>query len=233
MRQCLQVMAAGLVCSVCLCDGGRMSAQETAYTFKGNSLGMTLEDFKKQNFHGYVFYDKKGNLTKEGKKGAIQVASPVCTDSAAFAEDPGERVNLVPDEVVCPEDRPQFAGQRFVQVRYRFYRGYLFQIESQFGSSGYPQVKAAFIEKYGPLSEMRSMDYQNGFGASWTGEVSIWRQRNQTIVVTEGPDNGPGQDGCDYRSPDSGDCLVPKLDATAILRDNSVAPAKTAAKPDF
>jgi hypothetical protein len=231
MRQCLFVVAAGLVCSVCLCGGGRLFAQETTYTFKGNSLGMTLEDFKKQNFHGYVYYDKKGNLTKPGKKGAIQEPTPDCTDNPVLPA--AMRVNLDPDEVVCPEQDPEFAGLRYAQVRYRFYKGRLYQIESQFRSSGYFQVKAAFISKYGSVSETRSMDYQNGFGAHWQGEVSIWRDGSEAIVVMEGPDNGPGQDDCDFRSPDSGNCLVPKTNASAVLRDNSLAPAKAVAKPDF
>jgi hypothetical protein len=233
MRQCLFVVAAGFVCSVGLFGGGRLSAQEN-YTFKGNSLGMTLDDFKKQNFHGYVYYDKKGNLTKGGKKGAIQTATPVCTDNPLrLAGQPNLRVNLVADEEICPEDSPQFAGQIFALVQYVFYKGRLFQIESHFPSSGYTAVRDAFVMKYGPVDERRYSDYQNGFGANWQGEVSIWRKGSQTIVVMEGPDNGPAQDGCYYQSPDSGKCLVPKTDASAILRDDSMAPATSSPKADF
>jgi len=197
---------------------------------------MTLEEFKRQNFSGYVYYDKKGNLTKEGKKNAIQTARPVCTDSPALLSQPYMRENLGPDEIVCPEENPQFAGQLFAKVRYRFYKGRLFQIESQFGSSGYSQVKEAFIAKYGPVTETGFKDYQNGFGARWQGEISIWRHGSQAIVVMEGPDNGPGQESCDYRDPEiaSGRCLLPKLDASAILRDNNLAPPTTpSTKPDF
>jgi len=231
MRMRLFVLAAGLIFSAYLCDNGKLFAQDAAYAFKGNSLGMTLDEFKKQNFSGYVYYDKKGNLTKAGKKNAIQAATPVCTDDATQVD---MRVNLGPDEVVCPEGNPRFAGQFFAQVRYRFYKGRLFQIESQFGSSGYSHVKEAFIAKYGPVTETGYKDYQNGFGAHWQGETSIWRHGTQMIAVTEGPDNGPGQDGCDFQNTETGKCLVPKLDASAILRDNSLMPPTTpSAKPDF
>ncbi len=231
MRPCLFVAAVGLVCSVCLC-GRRLSAQEAGYTFKGNSLGMTLDDFKKQNFHGFVYYDKKGNLTKADKKGAIQTATPVCTDNPSrLAAQPNLRVNLVPDEEICPEDNPGFAGV-YAQVQYVFYKGRLFQIQCQFASSAYAQVKEAFIAKYGPVDETQYSNYQNGFGANWHGEISMWRTGSQSIEVVEGPDNGPGQDDCIFRA-DSGKCLVPKTDGSALLMDDSLAPTKAPAKPDF
>lgn len=234
MRARLFVLAAGFIFTTYLCGIGKLLAQDATYEFKGNSLGMTLEEFKRQHFSGYVYYDKKGNLTKEGKKNAIQTATPVCTDSPALLSQPYMRANLGSDEVACPEDHPQFAGQRLAEVSYRFYKGRLFQIQIQFNSSGYSNVKEAFIAKYGPVTETEYKDYQNGFGAHWQGELSTWRRGTQMIEVMEGPDTGPGQEGCDFRSPSTGDCLVPKLDASAILRDNSLMPSTTpSAKPDF
>jgi hypothetical protein len=231
MRAYLFVGAVAFVGSTFHCFSESLLGQEAPYSFKGNSLGMTLQEFKKQNFQGYVYYDKKGNLTKAGKKNAIQVPTPVCTDDPTQAD---MRVNLGPGEVVCPEANPQFAGQRIAQVRYRFYKERLFQIESQFGSSGYIQVKQAFVAKYGPVAETGQKDFQNGFGAHWLGEISFWQQDSQVIVVSEGPDNGPGQDGCDFQDTATGNCLVPKLDASAIFRDNSLMPsAKPGAKVDF
>jgi hypothetical protein len=233
MRARLFVLAAGFIFTAYLCGISKLLAQDVAYAFKGNSLGMTLDEFKRQNSSGYVYYDKKGNLTKAGKKDAIQVATPVCTDSTVFSAQPNVKANLGPDEVACPEEHPQFAGQSFAEVSYRFYKGRLFQIQIQFNSSGYFQVKEAFVAKYGSVSETGHMDYQNGFGAHWQGETSIWRHGTQAIVVMEGPDNGPGQDGCDFRNTETGKCLVPKFDASAVLRDKSLTPSTPSAKPDF
>ena len=234
MRARLFVLAAGFIFTAYLCGIGKLLAQDAAYEFKGNSLGMTLEEFKRQHFSGYVYYDKKGHLTKPGKKDAVQLAMPICTDSPVLAADwiltssfwP-DKGTLLPDEVVCPEGDPKFAGQFFAKVRYLFYKGRLFHIESIFGSSGYSQVKEAFIAKYGPVNETRYSDYQNGFGAHWQGEISIWHHGTQEIEVKEGPDNGPGQDGCDSDSIVSGICVSPKLNASAILRDNSLMPHTT------
>ena len=234
MRGSLLLGGIALVCSACHCRGVSLLAQGAPYSFKGNSLGMTLDEFKKQNFHGYVYYDKKGNLTKAGKKNALPVATPVCTDSPVLSAQPAVRANLDPDEAICPEENPGFAGLWYAQVRYRFFKGRLYQVESTFGSADYPQAKEAFIAKYGPVNETRQMDYENSFGARWQGEVSLWRHGSEAIVMMEGPDNGPGQDRCLVRKPTSGDCLVPKPDASAVLRDDALAPpAKPAAPADF
>ena len=67
MRAYLFVGAVAFVCSTFHCVSGSLLGQEGPYSFKGNPLGMTLQEFKKQNFQGYVYYDKKGNeLTHQG-----------------------------------------------------------------------------------------------------------------------------------------------------------------------
>ena len=59
MRARSFVLAAGFIFTTYLCGIGKLLAQDATYEFKGNSLGMTLEEFKRQHFSGYVYYERR------------------------------------------------------------------------------------------------------------------------------------------------------------------------------
>lgn len=198
------------------------AAHGQGYTFKGNRLGMTLDEFRQKNLSGYEYYTRDGSIVKAGTRGSIKIAKPICTDSEYFTGDPTLAAKLASDEVVCPDESPEFAGLDYANLRYRFYKGKLYEVEAFFNSSGYEKVKNSFVAKYGPVSTTSKQDFHNDQGAHWQGEASTWRNGSQSIVLTEGPDNGPGHDTAKFRT-----------NAGAVIRDDDLAPKAKAPKVDF
>jgi hypothetical protein len=69
-----------LLALVGMCSG--QSPRDVPFSFKGNSLGMTLQAFKASNNQGQVWIawgsaNWRGKAKKENKK---QVPTPLCTD---------------------------------------------------------------------------------------------------------------------------------------------------------
>ena len=198
-------------------------------TFKGNYLGMSLDEFKQQNVGEHVFLNTGKPRWNGGpdKKFNKEVPTPLCTDE--YRGFPGDNQNLAPDEVLCnvaPGEINQaalrFGGIRAAVMLYRFNNKKLYQIEISFSSGDYLAVKSAFFQKYGQPTKLTTLAYQNGYGANWQGEVSIWNAGNQTIVATEGSGNGPAQ------NPSS-----PTTGAGVVFSDTANQPASSARKPDF
>jgi hypothetical protein len=222
MRYRVFAALCGLAMLCSLAGGARVEAQAQGYSFKGNRLGMTLDEFKKQNFSGYEYYTREGSVVKAGTKNAIQVAKPICSDSEYYTGSSALAAKLDPDEIVCPDENPEFAGLEYSILRYRFYKGLLYEVEALFNSSGYDKVKNSFIARYGQAGATSRQDFKNAAGAQWKGEVLTWRQGSQTIVLTEGPDNGPGGSDAKFRT-----------NASAVIKDEDRAPRAKAPKVDF
>jgi hypothetical protein len=222
MRYRLFAASCGVAMLLSLAYSPRAGAQAQGYSFKGNRLGMTLDDFKRQNFSGYEYYTREGSVVKAGTKNAIQVAKPICSDSEFYTGSSALAAKLDPEEIVCPDENPEFAGLEYSILRYRFYKGLLYEVEALFNSSGYDKVKNSFVAKYGPAGATSQQDFKNAAGAQWKGEVLTWRQGPQSIVLTEGPDNGPGQSNSKFRT-----------NASAVIKDEDRAPHAKAPKVDF
>jgi hypothetical protein len=205
------------------------TAPSTQFTIKGNFLGMPLQEFKVKNVGESVFINtgKPKWNGRADKKSTLEVPTPLCTDQyQGFPGDPG---NEAPNEVLCnesPGDRNQsglqFAGVQAVSMFYRFLGGRLNEIEIHLTSHDYMDVKAAFIQKYGTPTNTTSESYQNGYGASWTGEVCHWKSGNQAIALSEGSGNGPGQNSRSIAS-----------SALAIFLDTSNLPPSSTKPADF
>jgi len=115
------------------------------------------------------------------------------------------------------------AGDPVGSVLYHFFNGKLYEIDLHFAAIRYRVIKAAFQDKYGPPSEQSESQFQNGFGASWTGEDLFWKLGTQSLFLYEGPKNGPGQDQFDEIA-----------SSAATFADSALAPASAPAqKPDF
>ena len=212
--------------------GASVAAQtisSTHFTFKGNYLGMALQEFKTKNLGESVFINtgKPKWTGRADKKSTLEVPTPLCTDQyQGFPGDPG---NEAPNEVLCnpsPGERNQsalqFAGVQAVSMFYRFLSGRLYVIEIHLTSHDYTDVKAAFILKYGSPTNTTSESYQNGYGATWTGQLCHWISGNQAIALTEGSGNGPGQNSHSWAS-----------NASAIFLDTSDIPSSPTKPADF
>ncbi len=219
------------MCAVALL-GTSAAAQPTSptqFTFKGNYLGMSLQEFKTKNAGESVFINT-GKAKWNGradKKYNLEVPTPLCTDQYhGFLGDPG---NEAPGEVFCnpsPGDRNQsalqFAGLQAGSMFYRFLGGRLYEIEIHLTSHDFADVKAAFTQKFGAPTRTTAESYQNGFGATWTGEVCHWKSGSQAIALTEGSGNGPGQNPRSIAS-----------NALAIFWDTSNVPPSATKPVDF
>jgi hypothetical protein len=217
------------------CSAAPSSAQipdpvNVPFSFKGNSLGMTLQAFKASNNQGQVWVawgpaNSQGKAKKENKK---QVPTPLCTDD--YPSLANGWLALSPGEVFCnpapgetnPEART-VAGFVLPGIGYYFYNDKLYKIDMHFAARHYTVIRAAFKDKYGSQPDRIETSFQNGFGAHWIGESLFWKQGTQTVLLYEGSMNGPGQD----RYSDIGS-------STATFSDNAfVPPTKPRAKSDF
>jgi len=179
---------------------GLVAVAQQGYTFKGNALGMSLNDFRAAN-SGYAVWITAGKVNAFGrtkKNEKMQVQTPLCTDK--YRDFPGDSRDLVDDEILCNaspgsinSDGATIDGYPVDSVAYRFYKLRLYQINIFFVPSRFEEIANAFRDKYGePLSTTFS-DYQNAFGARWKGRNIIWRNGKQRIAMVEGGGNGPGQ----------------------------------------
>jgi hypothetical protein len=207
----------------------RARGQATPTTFKGNSLGMSLEEFKQANRGQQVWINTGDPNKRQNKKLSRLVDTPLRTDTLDGFEGTAEVAPRKPGEVVCNISSGSFnpdakvvAGTKMGQIIYRFYGGKLYEIQLQFAAVSFSGVKAAFISKYGPPTNTEQESFQNGFGARWSGEGVEWViGKTMRVILVEGPGNGPGQDNLSET-------------ANATIADSSLAPPTQApAKTDF
>lgn len=153
-----------LMCAIALTGTSLLAQNSSQFTFKGNYLGMPLSEFKAKNLGESVFINtgKPKWNGRADKKYTLEVPTPLCTDQ--YQGSPGDPGNEVPNEVLCNPSPGgernkialQFAGIQAESLFYRFYGQSLFEIEIHFTSHDYGEVKAAFVQKYGPPSRTSS-----------------------------------------------------------------------------
>ncbi len=218
--------------SVLLFSLARLAAQSPVgsglvpFDFKGNWLGMTLDQFRANN-SGETFWIKDDTPSKRGdrKQKAREVTTPFCTDQLRGFE--GDLFPQEPGVVLCnPEPGDlyhkyrEFAGINADMILYWFYDGRLFKIDISFPAAQFIPAQMAFQQKYGRPSAETSRAFQNKYGATWNGVADEWRRGTERIQMTEGPDNGPGQ--------------TPSEGAEILFVDSALGPPRAAsAAPDF
>jgi hypothetical protein len=216
----------------------------TAFSFKGNKLGMTLEQFRSNPANVASIWINTGDPKKRlDKKKSQQVNTPLCSNQYAQIED---FPVVASGEIICITGTPPHdvvernfqitkqggintqsltvAGHDPEHVWYRFYREHLYAIEiGKFSPFEFADLLQAFEQKLGQPNRTSNEEYQNGFGAHWSGEVVIWQKGTQIVSLKEGPGMGPGQN---HFSRTDG----PEI----IFADLSIAEQlKTGVKPDF
>lgn len=199
--------------------------KQPPYSFKSAVLGMTLEQFKAANSGKGI----RIPFSKAGKRGKTIIEDrvvplPLCSDAYSAPSLDGQ---MRESEIVCsmswasePTDELNIVGLHVQSILYRFRHSLLYQVDITFDSWLYPAISKAFIEKYGTPEKQGTENYQNVFGARWTGNNLSWRNdRQQWIAIVEGPGNGPGQDSANG--------------GMAIIEDGSLAPPTKSPPLDF
>jgi hypothetical protein len=167
-------------------------AQDKPYSLKGFVVGeSTLQDFKAQFHHCADICDEKSQ-----KQGFAKFA-PFCSDDYPEARlTPGreDSSNAYTQSglVYCQPHFP-FEGQRSVQftiadipttAQFDFYQGNLYRISATFYTSRFTAMQEAFSGKYG-TPFVTIVEYQNAFGAKFTGSVATWDNSLSTIVLRQ------------------------------------------------
>ncbi len=178
-----------VISSVSAQTGSDTHTQTSAYAFKGNTLGMSLADFKVANNQGTV-YINTGKPNWRGKadpKLTQAVPTPLCTDVydglqwPVTAEEGEVLCNASPGAINAQGRR--ISGVDAMSVTYHFYHQQLAKISIVFSTANYSQIRSAFVAKYGEPSSLSTRQFQNGFGARWEAELTVWRKGKQASLT--------------------------------------------------
>jgi hypothetical protein len=170
-------------------------AQDKPYSLKGFSVGeANLRDFKAQFRHCADICDDKAVK----KYGVPPKFAPFCSDDYPEGRlTPGAEANsnayTQAGLVYCQPYFP-FEEQRDVwftiadiptTTQFEFYQNKLYRISATFYASRFAAMQEALAEKYGPPSSATSVEYQNAFGAKFTGSVVTWDNGVSTITLRQ------------------------------------------------
>jgi hypothetical protein len=169
-------------------------AQDKAYSLKGFTVGSsTLQDFKSEFHHCADVCDEKSV-----KKYGPSKFAPFCSDDYPNARlTPGKEATsdayTHAGLVYCQPYFP-FEAQRGVHytiadipvvTEFDFYQDKLYQISAMFDAQRFSTMQEALTGKYGPPSSVTPVEYQNGFGAKFTGSVLSWDNGVSTIILRQ------------------------------------------------
>jgi len=165
------------------------------FSFKGNTLEMTLEQFRANPSNVAPI---PVDTILSGTEQTEQRFTPLCSDHATWDGEP----KAMPGELICFTGTPTANVQSLVvdrrqadHVWYRFYGGRLHEIDiAWFDASDFDGLSLAFETKLGVGDSSHNTYYQNGFGAHWAGKQEIWTSGTQGIILSQGAGMGPGQD---------------------------------------
>lgn len=169
-------------------------AQDKPYSLKGFVVGgSTLQEFKAQFHHCADTCDEKS----QKKFGVSAKFAPFCSDDYPEARlTPGREDNssayTQAGLVYCQPYFP-FEAQRGVQFtiadipttsQFEFFQGKLYRISATFYASSFTAMQEALTGKYGAPS-VTTVEYQNAFGAKFTGSVATWDNSVSTMTLRQ------------------------------------------------
>jgi hypothetical protein len=70
-------------------------------------------------------------------------------------------------------------------ARFSFFQGKLYAIDASFAADQFSRIKDALKAKYGPPTSEEKKEYQNGFGATYSGGVVVWDNPVSSITLVE------------------------------------------------
>ena len=166
--------------------------QDAPYSIKGFTVGeTTLQDFKTQFHHCADNCDARGWEPK---------FASFCSDtfSAAAVDADGHYIRDVPAHtqaglVYCQPYFPfeQMRGQHFTiaevpaTTEFDFYQNKLYRVAATFYSASFSGMQGALSAKYGAPASITTAEYQNAFGAKFSGTVATWENTVSKIILTQ------------------------------------------------
>jgi hypothetical protein len=166
------------------------------FEFKGFRLGMDRPSLE-QVIAKKIWVAKKQGAFKKPVK--WEVPLPLCSDDS-YRVDETPRA-LVSGDVVCvpgwPALNPEMytvAGEKAFHIELHLTSGKLWKIELVFDSRSFETINKAFSAKFGEPSSTTTEEFQNGFGAKFTGQLKTWHRGPQSILLREGG-HAPDQPG--------------------------------------
>jgi hypothetical protein len=163
--------------------------REEPYELKGDRLGMSLQDFKTKYRHKLQGDPREAPFTSDQREAAARESKPLST----LGEEPWHpKANVVNARITFPfEDymannhTPTLAGVKTDLHFYRFVDDRLYRIEYVFPQSGFSEVQEAMVATYGKPRDITTKEYQNSFGAKFTGKVCTWDNAVSGIILME------------------------------------------------
>jgi hypothetical protein len=170
-------------------------AQDKPYSLKGFTVGeSTLQDFKKQ------FHHCADNCDAKAAKMYGSKFAPFCSDTenGAAVDAQGQYIKDVPAHtqtglVYCHPYFP-FEEQRGplftiadipATTQFDFFQEKLYRLAATFYAVRFTSMQEALSGKYGAPASVTTADYQNAFGAKYTGSVIIWDNGVSSITLRQ------------------------------------------------
>jgi hypothetical protein len=162
---------------------------EVPYELKGDKLGMTLQDFKMKYRHKVQGDPREAPFTSDQRDAAARESEPMPT---LMEESWHPKANIVNARITFPfEDyrankyTPTLARVKTDLHLYRFVDDRLYRIEYVFPQSGFSEVQEAMVATYGKPKDIITKEYQNSFGAKFSGVVCTWDNGVSSIILME------------------------------------------------
>jgi hypothetical protein len=179
------------------------------YSFKGNYLGMTLEEFRKLNKRTdtsdilctdnsselHTWLDKRNKnldaLAKQfGQPQRSHENLVVCPITGGSFQVPnfGEAVG----QGITRDDGLTTVGQFIIpSIEYKFFESKLWNISIEVNGRQWLELVDVLKSKYGAPTENKSSKKQNTFGATWDSPCFVWISKTQKIWASS-PGVPPG-----------------------------------------
>jgi hypothetical protein len=163
---------------------------EQPYELKGDKLGMSLQDFKakhRRTFNAGKVYEAP--FCSDQRTQAEREKSPLPT---LLEESWHPKANIVNARLTYPfedfeenQHTPSLAGFKVQTHWYGFIDDRLYVINYLFPQTGFGKVQEAMARTYGKPSGVVTKEYQNAFGAKYTGVICVWDNGVSQIMLTE------------------------------------------------
>jgi hypothetical protein len=157
------------------------SAPTQFYEFKGDSLGMSLEEFKQRHFYKPLTHNKSAPFCSDDSRGA---------NAVLLADESYLKAGLVNCRITFPFEDSQgrkvtIANSNAIAHLFHFVDKRLYQITIVVNHTDFPRVRDALVEKYSSPHGSKKEVYQNAYGATFAGEKLTWTNGISSVELSE------------------------------------------------
>lgn len=154
------------------------------FEIKGDRLGMTFEMFKAKHFRSVEGDPRSAPFCSNER--------PDDDNELLFYKAEYAKCGIIKASTTYPFEAyrknpviPTVAGVVTSSFIYSFVEGELYEMTVFFSRDGHKQVMTAMQAKYGEPSSTENRTYQNAFGATFDGTVTVWANVVSEISIYE------------------------------------------------